>query len=159
MIQPHPNAMLTLYRADKISLCELLLKLHRNDPVPPSLVTTIAKHAAILGESIINDYNTLKNIVLRHEALIRKRWLKKTTIQRRHILLAAWPNMSEMHRPDYVEEMDRLMQAMSTNDKSKLPSDACTWPYINLEDLTKPRSLLIYLTFQGSERTLDVRSF
>lgn len=113
------------------------------------MVTKISQHAAELGKSICEDYGTLSNILMRHEALIRKRWLKKTTAQRREVLLEAWPNMPEEHRPDCLERIGDLGEAFSNADKLKLPSAACMWPYINVEDLSQPKSLLIFLNARG----------
>jgi hypothetical protein len=109
------------------------------------MVTTIAKHASSLGSNICKDYKTLNATIVRHEALMRKRWLKKSAYQRRAVLLEAWPGMVESHRPDFMEIANDLEEALCTRDRDDLPSDACTWPYINLEDLMKPRSLLILL--------------
>ncbi|KAI4609523.1 hypothetical protein J4E83_008693 [Alternaria metachromatica] len=143
---------------DDIELDELLTKLHRNDLVSPSLVTTIAKHASSLGESICADYHTLNTILVRHEATIRKRWTKKSPAQRRDILLEAWPNMPEVHRPDYAEIANIftgtrnaavLKEALLVQDKEVLPTDAKMWPFINLEDLSKPKCLLIFLNARG----------
>ncbi|KAJ6281928.1 hypothetical protein J3E71DRAFT_362053 [Bipolaris maydis] len=137
---------------------ELLAKLHRNVFVTPSLVTAIAKHASSLGESICKDYNDLNKIIIRHEATIRKRWLKKTQVQRRDILLKAWPNMPQTHRPDYTEVngslnyhklSNNLRECLGTDDKKTPPSASKIWPFINLEDLTKPKSLLIFLNTRG----------
>ncbi|KAF2823904.1 hypothetical protein CC86DRAFT_384433 [Ophiobolus disseminans] len=127
----------------------LLAKLHRNDPITPSMVTTIARHAAELGKNVCDDYGTLNNTMIRYEALIRKRWLKKTIAQRREVLLRACPNMPEAHRPDCLEMISNLKEALSPANKPMLPSPACIWPYINLEDLTRPKSLLIFLNARG----------
>jgi hypothetical protein len=113
------------------------------------MVTTIAKHASLLGNSICEDYITLNAIIIRHEALIRKRWLKKSTSQRRAVLLETWPDMTESHRPDCLELANNLKEALQLRDKITSPSDACTWPYVNLEDLLKPKSLLIFLNARG----------
>ncbi|KAJ6198353.1 hypothetical protein J3E72DRAFT_374361 [Bipolaris maydis] len=143
---------------DNVCLEELLAKLHRNVFVTPSLVTAIAKHASSLGESICKDYNDLNKIIIRHEATIRKRWLKKTQVQRRDILLKAWPNMPQTHRPDYTEVngslnyhklSNNLRECLGTDDKKTPPSASKIWPFINLEDLTKPKSLLIFLNTRG----------
>ncbi|CAN9383366.1 unnamed protein product [Alternaria sp. RS040] len=145
-------------KVDDIKLDELLRKLHRNDSISPSLVTTIAKHASALSESICTDYHTLNAILLRNESMIRKRWIKKSVAQRRDILLEAWPNMPEMHRPDYADVVNifnkshdpaRLKEALVTKDKEGVPSDAKMWPFINLEDLLKPKCLLIFLNARG----------
>jgi hypothetical protein len=113
------------------------------------MVTTIAIHASLLGDNIGKDYRTLNAIIVRHEALIRKRWLKKSARQRRDVLLQIWPDMTESHRPDHLEIAEDLKKALAKLNRDTLPSDACTWPFINLEDLTKPRSLLVFLNSRG----------
>jgi hypothetical protein len=132
-----------------MSLQDLLSKLHRNDLISPSMVTTIAQHASKLGRNICRDYKTLNAIITRHESLIRKRWLKKSTAQRRAVLLEAWPQMAHSHRPYCSEICENLKEALGPADKRNLPSEACVWPYINLEDLLKPRSLLVFLNARG----------
>ncbi|KAF2274260.1 uncharacterized protein EI97DRAFT_451823 [Westerdykella ornata] len=87
---------------------------------------------------LFQDRDTLQQILERHETTIRKRWTKKTNSQKKKILLQAWPNMSTQHRPD-VEAWRR----QSTN------RDAYLWPYINLEDLFKTKSLLLLLHSRG----------
>lgn len=58
---------------------------------------------------------------------------------RKNMLLKAWPEMPERHRPDIVawtaEPQDRLVQHTS----------AFLWPHINLEDLCKPKWFLLML--------------
>jgi hypothetical protein len=122
-----------------MSLQDLLSKLHRNGPISPSMVATIARHASKFGRNICGDYRTLNAIITRHESLIRKRWLKKSTAQRRTVLLEAWPQMAQSHRPDCSEICENLKEALGPANKRNLPSEACLWPYINLEDLLKPR--------------------
>lgn len=69
-------------------------------------------------------------------------------------MLRAWPNMAETHRPDYTEVngylkytklSNNLRKCLGTHDKETPPSASQIWPFINLEDLTKPKSLLIFL--------------
>ncbi|KAI8940775.1 hypothetical protein NX059_002041 [Plenodomus lindquistii] len=132
-----------------ISLQELLTILHRNDVVSPELVTTISRHASLLGTSIINDYKTLNGILLRFEGLIRKRWWKKTVAQRQDVLLQVWPNMPVRHRADYFECTCHFKESLSNSNQPVIPSDTRMWPYINLEDLTKPQSLPVFLNSRG----------
>ena len=95
------------------------------------------------AEHIINDWRLLKDIVERHEATIQKRWLQKTHGKRKDILVGAWPDIASCHRPDFRD-------FQSTRQSSQQPNrNAYLMPYINIEDLTKPRSLLLFLNSRG----------
>ncbi|KAF8981883.1 hypothetical protein BGZ46_002175 [Entomortierella lignicola] len=110
-------------------------------PRPSSFPTPdkVRKEARERVTNIFKDWTLLNHIVLRHEATIQKRWLKKTREQRKTILLTAWPNMSASHRPD----LEAFLR-----EKSKAPTafrEAYLWPNINQEDLLKPKLFLIFL--------------
>ncbi|KAG9193300.1 hypothetical protein G6011_03335 [Alternaria panax] len=85
-------------------------------------------------------WTRLANIVTHYEELIRVRWLKKTNKQRKDILLSAWPQMATSHRAD----MEMVLQQCCPNQRSG-GFGPFMLPYINLEDLTEPKSLLILL--------------
>jgi hypothetical protein len=61
----------------------------------------VRREATARSAKIFTSYEMLHEIIQRHEATIRKRWLKKTRPQRLKILLNAWPNMPAMRRPDF----------------------------------------------------------
>ena len=88
--------------------------------------------ARVRSEHIIRDWQLLSNIVQRHESTIQKRWVQKTNEKRKEILLRAWPGMPSRHRPDFQEFWSRETAEQSNRD-------AYVWPYINIQDLTKPR--------------------
>ena len=84
---------------------------------------------------------------------LRSPWLKGVKV-----LLAAWPGIPERHRQDYdkltdlfedTDEFEELIEVMNSGDLRSLSSDATTWPYINIEDLIRPTSLLIFLNARG----------
>jgi hypothetical protein len=87
----------------------------------------------------------LANIMAKHETLIRKRWLKKTQAQRVEILRKAMPGIAPMHRPD----MEIAVRAGCPVDRHPRVLESYSYPYINLEDLSKPKSLLIFLNTRG----------
>ncbi|KAF9560858.1 hypothetical protein EC968_005975 [Mortierella alpina] len=89
---------------------------------------------------IFKDWNLLNHIVQRHEATIQKRWLKKTREQRKSVLLRAWPNMADTHRPD----LEAFFKESNGNTRT-IDRAAYLWPHINQEDLLKPKLLLIFL--------------
>jgi len=64
--------------------------------------------------------------------------------------------MPEFHRPDYHEGASNAAKPDSAGSFGKasvkeqvLPSDAKTWPFIDLEDLAKPKCLLTFLNSRG----------
>lgn len=84
-------------RGENAAITQLLMKLHDAHEVSPHLLDRAQIFATMASQAICSDYKTLHAIVTRHEAFIRKRWLKKTPAQRRIILLDAWRDMPEEH--------------------------------------------------------------
>lgn len=91
--------------------------------------------------AVVNIFKWMRlaNVVAQHEQLIRARWLKKTNRQRKDVLLSAMPDMPSSHRAD----IEMVLEQCCPNQRCDLLSSIL--PYINLEDLTKPKSLLILL--------------
>lgn len=110
----------------------------------PKLLSTAAVKGARRQRAarICNDRRLLNDIVERHEATLQKRWMKKTKEQRRKILLSAWHNMAVAHRPDFEAFTKESEQQRMAGTRFR---DAFPWPYINLEDLSKSRALLLFL--------------
>lgn len=69
-------------------------ELYSNESVSSTAVDQIEHHAAFLGHQICQKFEVLNCIVTRHESLLGKRWIKKSTLERRNLLLLAWPDMS-----------------------------------------------------------------
>ncbi|KAK3342123.1 hypothetical protein B0T25DRAFT_359738 [Lasiosphaeria hispida] len=103
----------------------------------------VRKEARERSQVIHDAYNTLNEIVTRHEETIQKRWLKKSRQQRLKILLQFWPGMSAIHRPDFDAFRKESKQQRGQGTKYR---DNFMWPYINQEDLSKPRNLLLLLS-------------
>src|SRR5271170_290898 len=91
----------------------------------------------------------LNSILQRYEDILRKRWIKKNKEQRKKLLLAAWPNMSLTHRPDFQAQHRETEEQRRTATKFR---DAYLCPYINLEDLCKAKNLLLMLQSRGHNR-------
>ncbi|KAF9308773.1 hypothetical protein BG003_010626 [Podila horticola] len=110
-------------------------------PMPSSYPTAdeVRKEAREHAKNIFDDWTLLNHIILRHEATIQRKWLKKSRDQRRNTLLHAWPNMPKMHRPDMEAYFGEKSSIPSTNPAVYL------WPDINQEDLLKPKIMLIFL--------------
>ncbi|KAH0565252.1 hypothetical protein GP486_001349 [Trichoglossum hirsutum] len=118
-------------------------------PLPSSFPEPmeVRSKARALSGNVLNNWKFLNTIIVRHEAIIQKRWLKKTKEQRKKILLAAWPNVSLSHRPDF--DAFKRTPARQTGDSGR---EAYMWPYINLEDLLKPKLLLLFLNSRGRNK-------
>jgi hypothetical protein len=122
---------------------------------PPTLsVSSVRQRALQLVETICHAHRLLGDVLERHEATIQRRWQKKTREQRRKVILQAWGQETPLHhRPD----MDMLKNFRSHAQRKNLTpvGDALTWPYINQEDLLKPRSLLLFLAARGKHHPAE----
>jgi len=112
-----------------------------------SLTSEEATHQAqfFVGE-IFDARQRLRAIVATYSATIRKRWLKKTSEKRKALLLSAWPDIPEQHRPDiiylpiiYLSSGDSTIRLTAAQEK------AIIFPHINLEDLSTFRTFLLLL--------------
>lgn len=116
-------------------------------PIPkaesPDSVRRTAKNRR---DSIFASYAKLHDILERHEDTIQKRWAKKKKAQRLQILLKAWPNMAPNHRPDFEAFLKESEQQRMMGTKYR---DWFIWPYINQEDLSRPRLLPLLLNSRG----------
>ncbi|GAO16231.1 hypothetical protein UVI_02000140 [Ustilaginoidea virens] len=115
---------------------------------PPPVVSAhhVRRQAKERVSSIMANYRLLRAIVERHEEKIQKRWEKKTKAQRLAILLQQWPEMPKDHRPEFAafrKHPQLLHQAAARY------SGSFRWPYINQEDLAKPRTLPLLLSSRG----------
>ncbi|KAE8389414.1 hypothetical protein BDV23DRAFT_157235 [Aspergillus alliaceus] len=113
-------------------------------PMPSSMPkpAEVRHEARARATNILSDAALLNRILERFESTIQKRWLKRTREQRKKVILAAWPDMPLSHRPDW-EAFDKG----SPGDPQY--RGAFMWPYINQEDLLKPKILLIFLNARG----------
>ncbi|KAG2417841.1 hypothetical protein HFD88_000940 [Aspergillus terreus] len=106
----------------------------------------VRREARARLDKIFASYETLHEILRRHEGTIQKRWFKKTRAQRLKVLLTAWPNMPTIHRPDFAafrreSELDRCSGTKY--------GEHFMWPYINQEDLLNPKVLPLLLNARG----------
>jgi hypothetical protein len=105
------------------------------DFILPSQVRRQARgHLAKIWE----NWTTLGGILERHELTIQRRWMSKSKVKRRDILLFAWPGMATKHNPHILES--RRCNRKGTT-KSGMKRDCFMFPYINLEDLMKTEPL------------------
>ncbi|KAL8925190.1 MAG: hypothetical protein Q9172_002344 [Xanthocarpia lactea] len=93
-------------------------------------------------DALFEAWEQLRNIVAQYEMTLNKWWLKKTMNHRREILLKAWPEMPPMHRPDF----EVLRNEQRSKRKVKVAAEiALRFPHLNLEDLSKPKPLLLMI--------------
>lgn len=114
-----------------------------NFPMPVFLSYDESKlRAAQHSEKIFEAQRTIVTILERYEEKLIKRWSKKTTAQRQKILMTVHPGIPSTHRPDFwairKENEGQVRAGTQYRDHWLLPS-------INIEDLSKPSNLLLFL--------------
>lgn len=94
---------------------------------------------------IFTHYELLGDILDRHEVTIHSRWLNKSKAQRRAIILSSWKSdMAPSHRPDW--EFLSNGKWLARGHLTYEDWEAMRCPQVNQENLTKPRSLLLFLS-------------
>lgn len=102
------------------------------------------------SKNILDSYSKLQVILERHEETIHKRWTKKKKQQRLEVLTSTWPGFPATHRPDF-DAFRKEPQAQARNEKKTKYRDRYIWPYINQEDLLKPKFMLLFLNVRGHQ--------
>lgn len=92
------------------------------------------------------DWSMTSLVTRRFGPLIRDRWLKMWTLQRKAILLKALPDMPLKHRPD----IDRCVLKSCPHQRRHDNLGQYAFPHLNLEDFMKPEPLLILLDARAS---------
>jgi hypothetical protein len=117
-------------------------------PSPKPLeVEQIRSLATNFAYEIFADWTNLNATLKRFEALIQKRWLKKSAKQRRETLTAAYPHIPLVHRPDF--ENFRNYSNRHISRSRTCDAEAHLTPYMNLEDLMQGRILLLFINSRG----------
>ncbi|KAJ4393298.1 hypothetical protein N0V93_002506 [Gnomoniopsis smithogilvyi] len=120
----------------------------------------VRSEASPLNKSIWGDFENLRAIIQRFEAVIQKRWAKKSIIKRKLALQSAWAAtsdpapqpMAKIHNPgvDYLRrrcnESKQICHCGVADDEKR---HLFLWPTMNLEDLTKFEPLLLLLNARG----------
>ncbi|KAI0592809.1 hypothetical protein F4775DRAFT_587294 [Biscogniauxia sp. FL1348] len=88
---------------------------------------------------VIDQYNKLSCVVRQYEAKIHTRWVKKSKLKRREIILKAWPGIPIHHRPDVRDWAKTAGRELNLYK----------WPHMSLEDLSKKEPLLLMLNSRG----------
>lgn len=98
-----------------------------------------------LVPEVLKQWTTLRDIILRHEATIQNRWVRKSKPKRRAVLSEAWPDMPKEHQADVAawkrKSKDTIVDSAN--------ADAYLMPYMNLEDLSKTEPLPLLLNSRG----------
>ncbi|KAF5487168.1 hypothetical protein CGCS363_v013026 [Colletotrichum siamense] len=116
--------------------------------VPHKSPAEVRKEAESLSSSLLASYDCLQAIIARHEPAIHHRWSRKKRHQRLDTLTRAWgPGMASVHRPDF--DAWRKQESSLAARRSTYDRDCFMWPYINQEDLLKPKTLLLLLNARG----------
>lgn len=128
--------------ATSYELMEALQQLYSREDMTMEFAQKVRSHAEHLSVSLCKAFVHLKEIMERHEPLIRRRWATKTRAERQSLLLEVFPTMATLHRTDpgfAYEEINEILMSSSSL------ADPIVFPYINLEDLCKPQPLLVFL--------------
>ncbi|KAK3989624.1 hypothetical protein QBC44DRAFT_327308 [Cladorrhinum sp. PSN332] len=126
-----------------------------NIPIPNLIkAPEVRRQAKDRATNIVKQWKTLRAVLDRHEATIQKRWAKKSKAQRLKVLLDAWPNMPVTHRPDFEAFRKETPEQRSSPGGTKFRQDYL-WPYINQDDMCKPRTLPLLLNARGRNLPSD----
>lgn len=137
-----------------LSLCGSVV-LHNGAKIslPQSIdINRLRNEVAKRSESISKNYKLLNAILERHEACIHKKWKNKGNRNRAKLLLDAWPEMPANHRPDVEAYQKKTL--MESQDGATRKS-ALMWPNINVADLSKSQTLLLFFNARGRTPPYD----
>ncbi|KAL8668535.1 MAG: hypothetical protein Q9168_006839 [Polycauliona sp. 1 TL-2023] len=113
---------------------------HGKRRLDTTTIEDIEKASQMTLKTLFEAWVQLRSITSCYKSSIEKRWRKKTVDQRKALLANMCPGMPSMHRPDFV--------ALRKDFRSKeLPFSldiALRLPCINLEDLSRPDTLLLF---------------
>ncbi|KAJ9611562.1 hypothetical protein H2200_004746 [Cladophialophora chaetospira] len=110
-------------------------------PTRPIDLQEATRLSTVFVDRIFEAWTKLNEIVPNREALIRKKWRKKTKQRREKVLREAWPNIPQGH----ASHLPILLAALQERSISSEEVGTLRWPNINLEDLVQPELLATYL--------------
>lgn len=109
-----------------------------------------------LSKVILDNYRVLRRIVECREEALRQRWTKKSNAQRRKILQDCDVKLSETHRADYTQlfrwqanPAEDPISSMQLNSEILSHRNDFLHPNLNVEDLTKVKSMLLLINSRG----------
>ncbi|KEF61002.1 uncharacterized protein A1O9_02566 [Exophiala aquamarina CBS 119918] len=149
------------YKTDPQLLFEVLQEEIPSIALPASYpsLAEVEQQAKKYSKSVFESWNILHHILCQREETIRRRWNKKSKVQREKVLLSACPDIPHGHRPDHQIMMrllekgfcqccNRVKPQFSNAVKARNEA-AFKCPQINLEDLAKSKTLLLFLNSRG----------
>jgi hypothetical protein len=132
---------------------DTILKILRHDGAKPNLLPELViNSAATMSRNIFTHWHRLNAIVERHESAIRGRWKKKSPAKRRELLGTVFPGIPDMHRPDMSELHSECSGSCVCEDADRSTTKTELWPYINSEDLSDAKSLLVFINARARKR-------
>lgn len=133
-------------RPEDLTEANLMDSFEESRPDGGRTVTTARREAPQKVQRIFDNFDRLKKIFGAYASTLSSRWMKRT-VPKRKLLLEAWPGMSQAHRPDF--------NAYRCGLKDSRHRDAYLLPYVNLEDLSTPKNLMLLLSAR-SQHAPDV---
>ncbi|KAK8039152.1 hypothetical protein PG993_007563 [Apiospora rasikravindrae] len=133
---------------EKYEQCPFFIGYENQDDRGRMAAELFAHFRKIYAKAIFNDFDTLRAIMDRHEALIRRRWSKKSHSERKKFLKKTWPSIPIRHQPDFVTAGPEA-QLLSPGVCGEI-LESCMWPHLNLEDLALPEPLPLMLSARSS---------
>ncbi|TEY70093.1 hypothetical protein BOTCAL_0111g00110 [Botryotinia calthae] len=117
-------------------------------PAPSSstIPEKVRQEAKERATEVLSHYNRLRQILERHEDVIRRRWRNKSKADRSNIILKVWPGLSATHRPDFKALFGEESQLKTKGTKYR---EAYLWPYLNVEDLVTGKTFLLLVNSRG----------
>ncbi|KAI9647667.1 hypothetical protein NHQ30_004052 [Ciborinia camelliae] len=106
----------------------------------------VQRQAQERSTQLFKDFSRLREILDREEETIRKRWGKKTKIQRTSIVLKCWPELPLKHRPDFDIFFKKRYEGLHHSTAYR---EFFMHPYMNVEDLIKGKAILLLLNSRG----------
>ncbi|KAJ8111716.1 hypothetical protein OPT61_g5750 [Boeremia exigua] len=104
------------------------------------------KASEVTVTNLLECWKGLHTLLQSYEGILQSRWQKQPQSRKKEILMAAWPDMPETHRPHMAHFFGKCGDLDGLTESDLLPLQ---FPYINLEDLLKPKALLIFLNSRG----------
>ncbi|KAL8739478.1 MAG: hypothetical protein Q9190_007721, partial [Brigantiaea leucoxantha] len=118
----------------------------RAAPQMPTIIKKISfqegqKRIQAFVKGIFRNQSRMGSMMSEHETDFQRLWAKKTVEQRRQLLQTVWCGIPSKHRPDYEAlNLETRHQRLLEGTKYR---DWFLLPHLNLEDLSRARTLVL----------------